>query len=297
MAKKFVAFVALIIFTVTTAASDAAYNPDKDPALTRYYSFDGTIGDATPLSKPDMESELSPGGTVRYADGVHGRALYLDGTVALDIGDDVMSGDGFTVAFWMAPEAVTPWSAAFFARRSGGRPAFWLSIAPRTDLDSNPGRHMMLWSCGEGDHAYWFDGVTSVSPEAGKWLHVAVTYDRGEVVVYADGEIVFDTKTATGYTNDMGRFMKAMGLGGARCYIGANEFGDAPYRGRIDEFYAFSRALGQDEVKALMGYDNAAMSEKAQIRRNNLIIVGSAFAAVAAIVIAYRQIQKRRSRV
>jgi len=264
--KVLVLVLTVIMISAMAIPALAAFEPDKDPALTKYYSFEDTIGDAKLLGKEATDFGFYDGGTINYTDGVHGKAFYFDGKTGLEIGKDVVKGTNFTIALWMNPEAITPWTAAFFARRfeEGDFAQYWLSIAPRTDLDANPDRKMMFWTCGQEDYSYWFDGVTTIAPELNKWLHVAVTLSGEDIVVYGDGQIIFDTRTTdANYTNNIYALTDAWTLGGATFYIGANEFADAAFQGKIDEVYTFNRALSQSEIVELMNYNpNPAAPEE-----------------------------------
>jgi hypothetical protein len=116
---------------------------------------------------------------------------------------------------------------------------------------------MQFWTCGAGEFNYWFDGVTTTHVEPERWYHVAVTVAGEDIIVYTDGEITFDTRTADfNFTSDIYQVAYTMReTSNRRFYLGLNEFQDWPFKGTIDEFYAFNRALSQNEIKLLMNYE------------------------------------------
>lgn len=91
------------------------------------------------------------------------------------------------------------------------------------------------------------DSKTSVLPEQGRWVHLAVTYDA-------------DAKRARFYLN--GRFDNEVTLGQTfRARFGSAQIGnwnriDRTLSGRVDEMLILGRAMSDDEVKALFDAGN-----------------------------------------
>jgi len=269
MLKKFLALLtAVIMISVTAIPAAAAFEPDKDSALTKYYSFEGTIGDAMTLFKdqPDRTPHLdTAGGNIKYSDGIYGQGFDFDGETGLFLGNDIVTGNNYTIAMWFNAREVMAWTSVFHARYldgddEQGNDEFWMCIRPRTDLDANPDRNMMFWTCGSGLYDYWFDGVSSVNVQADTWYHVALTVAGEDIVFYVDGEISFDTRTTdANYTNNIYNVFDAMkDASPKRFYLGLNEMQDWPFRGTMDEFYSFNRTLSQAEITELMNYNPAA---------------------------------------
>ena len=268
MFKKIFAVLAVIVLISAVTVPAAAFEPNNDPALARYHGFEGDIGEATTLFKdePVRTPHLNTaGGNINYSAGVYGQGFNFDGVTGLYLGNDVVTGDNFTIAMWFNADEIQPWTSVFHARfldgdDESGEDEVWMCIRPRTDLDANPERNMMFWTVGGGFYDYWFDGVSSVNIQPERWYHVAVTMAGEDIVFYVDGEISFDTKTADfNFTSNIENVAEAMrDLKNKRFYLGLNEMQDWPFKGTVDEFYAFNRALSQDEVKTLMSYDSTA---------------------------------------
>jgi hypothetical protein len=89
-----------------------------------------------------------------------------------------------------------------------------------------------------------------------EWLHYTGTYDRaaGKAILYIDGEVIYQQTipNAPSIAGDWGT--------GAR--IGYNIDNARPFTGLMDEFYLFTRALSQTEIKDLLASE-ALPSEKA----------------------------------
>ena len=90
-----------------------------------------------------------------------------------------------------------------------------------------------------------------------EWIHYAGTYDSatGKMTLYIDGEI-----PASGAVSVTPGLLIADWGTGAR--VGYNIDNARPFTGIMDELYLFTRALSQDEVKALQ-WSEALPSEKA----------------------------------
>ena len=171
---------------------------------------------------------------------------------------------------------------AYSTENWGGTVSFWLNLDPATDLEPGFCDPIQITDAAYSDAAIWVDftaenprqfrlGVfgdldvwnpDGLSPDAypafderlliedappfaaGQWTHVVITYDglntqRGGVAnLYLDGERVSATREGIGepFTWDLDR-------GAIR--LGVN------YVGLYDELSLFSRALSDDEVRAL----------------------------------------------
>jgi hypothetical protein len=265
MLKKISAILVAAVLMAVMAVPALAFVPDQDPALSLYLGFEGNIGNATTLFKdePVRTPHLNtPGGNINFSEGKVGQGFNFDGETGLYLGNDIVTGNNFTISMWFNAREVMSWVSVFHARfldgdDESGEDEFWMCIRPRTELGANPEHNMMFWTCGGGYYDYWFDGVTTVHVEDNRWYHVALTVAGEDIVMYVDGENTFDTRTSDAhFTSSIDNLVDAMrSTSGRRFYLGINEFQDWPFRGTIDEFYAFNRTLSQDEVKTLMNYN------------------------------------------
>ena len=101
--------------------------------------------------------------------------LLFDGASGVRLPDGLIAGPSYSVALWVRPDVITPFTTTFFGARD---PNNWVSMVPQGPV----GGQTMLWS-----GTAWYDGVTGTQIPAGQWSHLAFTVDAGAVKVYVDG--------------------------------------------------------------------------------------------------------------
>lgn len=82
---------------------------------------------------------------------------------------------------------------------------------------------------------------SSVNLSTNQWQKVACTYDGTALRIYVNGTLRGTTTLSGGVIPSSTRAI----------WIGANELRGEPFRGRIDEFRIYDRALSQAEIQAL----------------------------------------------
>ena len=208
------------------------------------WTFDGDdLGED--LSENGNHGEVE--GDVQQVDGMFGKAIELNGTDqaidvpdsdTLDIDDDQLtmmcwfwwggSGDGWQTFVSKGPMSGTNENWAFFINTGGGHSHFIITPnGGRINVDSPLGL-----------------------VEAETWTFIAGTYDGSMVKTYFDGELVVEQGVSGGLTpND------------STLRIGHREASSHWWRGMLDEVAVFHRALGEDEINAIMNQGlGAAMS-------------------------------------
>ena len=188
----------------------------------------GAFADAVPTGARIDAPAAGPATFV--ADGIDGGALHLDGTAGVRLPDGLLQGSSYSVSLWLRPEALTPYTTAFFGAAS---PTSWVSLVPRGH--DGVGGSTMLWS-----GAQWYDAGTGRSLPLGEWSHVAFVVDSGAASVYIDGELRFQ---GTGFPD-------ALSGPGNVFALGVNWW-DTPFRGDVDELSVWSSALAPDDVAQL----------------------------------------------
>ena len=198
--------------------------------LSAHYSFEDNLNEETGnfSSGNVIGSSIGQiGGLVAYADGVNGKALWLDGTTGIALPDSLISNYQYSIAFWVNPKAITQFTPIFFG--STGNTA-WLSFLPES-WDNNT----MLWS-GEA----WFDGSAGEKILEAQWTHMAFSVDNGVVTVYLDGEEKFSGGSiADLFSDSTGNFT-----------LGVN-YWDTPFNGLVDELRVYSNAISAADVSEL----------------------------------------------
>ena len=197
------------------------------------WSFEGDLTDGTGVHAPATTTGPrldQAGGQVTYTDGAHGQAVHLDGTSGVRLPDGLVSGSTWSAAMWLRPQALTQFTPAFFAARDADS---WVGVVPRGH--DGVGGSTMVWSGSQ-----WYDAGTGTQIPVGRWSHVALTVDGGDIVVYVDGQAAY---TGTGFpdvlTTTAGTFA-----------LGVNWW-DTPFQGDVDEVSVWSSALTATEVAAL----------------------------------------------
>ncbi|MFQ3575211.1 MAG: LamG-like jellyroll fold domain-containing protein [Cytophagales bacterium] len=139
----------------------------------------------------------------------------------------------FTISFWTKPSNVSTW-ARFF------------------DFGNGPAQENILFARRENTNRLQFevtDNVVLITPtdeiELNQWQHFAVTYVHGGAVrIYKNGILI-----ASGTSNGS----QPINVPRKNRYIGKSQFATDPnFEGLMDEFNLWTRALSQDEIRAMM---------------------------------------------
>lgn len=222
---------AVVVVFVAIAARPAAADDSCRPlprGIAGWWSAEESAEDRT-LSALDG----IPMGGAAYGPGVVGRAFELDGVDdRIDVPDSPeLRPARFTLAAWVRVDVAGEWACILCKQYGNG------------NFDS-----MSLWLDNgtlRGGMFGFAEAVDSQVFPVGKAVHVAVTYDESNILLYRDGEIV---ALANGYA-------AAIPYDGNQLLIGAEDNGVGAYGaffdGMIDEPMLFSRALSPCEVRAL----------------------------------------------
>ncbi|MFT4156755.1 MAG: family 43 glycosylhydrolase [Microbacterium sp.] len=214
-------------FTVTVSAMTA-------PVVVGSWSFENDLTEREgrfPASTTTGARIDLPGTDAAFVtDGAAGSAVHLDGSAGIRLPDGLISSKTYSVALWLRPEQLTPYTTAFFAAASGDS---WVSLVPQGHAGVNGST--MLWS-----GSTWYDAGTGTSLPLNEWSHVAFVVDNGAVAVYIDGVLRF---SGTGFPD-------AVSSGSVISTIGVNWW-DTPFRGDVDELTVWSSALSPQEIATL----------------------------------------------
>jgi hypothetical protein len=182
----------------------------------------------------------------RIAPGVKGNALWLDGR------DDQYCDVSSSKELYFAPNAEFTIAAWYTTKeRWGTILAFRHSDSP-CQLDLYVRTDHLLAIVGDdtdldGKHAFlWWDTVND-----GQWHHVAVTRKGSMVSMFCDGAFIKNIST----TRSGGQISGNMRYIGANLKFTQEDLRKIPrvgFKGGIDEVYVFSRALSEQEIRALM---------------------------------------------
>lgn len=214
-----------------------------DDSLLVYLSFDDKGDIAKDITGNGNEGQfvVVGGGKVQWVDGKFDRGIELDGQSYVDIpwSDSIDVADGsFTVEIWFNYTEVSAAGALVWGYHISN--GFWI----RTEPGSNRIRGLIAGNGG------WGDLPTEDSYNDGEWHHLAFVRNTSQdtLTFYIDGEVDGSRGVKAGsITMD-----HPIGI-----YLGRKFVADRPdspnlYKGILDEFRLWKRALSQDEIKANM---------------------------------------------
>jgi hypothetical protein len=195
-----------------------------------------------------------PAGMATYTAGKTGTALRFNGTSYLQVthggGLNLGSGQGLTIEGWVRPDVssilpVAEWSIPL-SRTNAGIVGVGLLLGnggpgtiEATIAETNSAQKTLTFR--SAPHA-----VSNLV-----WQHVALTLDRssGAATIYVNGLPVAQTNAAGIIPNTAGDFV----LG----YRRAGTYSGARFRGAVDEFTVYNRALAPAEIQAILAADEA----------------------------------------
>ncbi|MET0692940.1 MAG: family 43 glycosylhydrolase, partial [Propionibacteriaceae bacterium] len=196
------------------------------------YAFDGSLAsNGTAAAGIVSGNKIGvEGGSISYAEGVHGQAAVFDGGSGVRLPDGLISGSSYAVSLWLKPQQLTALSTTFFGAKDNNS---WVSLLPKGH-DGVQG-NTMVWS-----GTAWFDGNTGTQIPAGEWSHVALSNEDGHLVVWINGAKVLDqTGFPDVFTTTTGTFS-----------LGVNWW-DAPYQGAMDDVAIYNTPLTDAQVAEL----------------------------------------------
>jgi arabinan endo-1,5-alpha-L-arabinosidase len=211
-------------FTVTV-------REQAQPGLVAHYGFEGNLADGSGQvgAGSVTGNRIDNGdGAIGYGPGAQGQAALFDGASGVRLPNGLIDGPSYSVALWVRPDALTPFTTTFFGARDA---TSWVSMVPQGPV----GNQTMLWS-----GSAWYDAVTGMTIPAGQWSHLAFTVDAGVVKVYVNGVEKFSG------VNFPNVFTTANGV----FALGVNWW-DTPFKGAMDELRVYNVALTAAEIAAL----------------------------------------------
>lgn len=171
---------------------------------------------------------------VSYAEGVVGNALVLSGGLGVQLPNNIIDDDTYSISLWINPASLTSYTPALFGYSDSNN---WISMIPQGhDGVSN---NAMVWSAINGNGYY--DTNTQFRMPVNEWSHMVMINNSGHITIYINGELTF--------TGD--NFPDVLSIGGSTHFTLGLNFWDAPYNGMLDEVELFDTAISADDVPLL----------------------------------------------
>jgi hypothetical protein len=226
-------------------------NVDNDPSLLVYYDFNGTLNDQKDNYSDGRYNLIAANGaTINYTDSnfASNQAAYFDASNGYAYNDN-MSDDNesnlfasgnFTISLWFYADDDMPNFSSLMSSRyvpdTGNDSGNW-----SWQLDSDNGK--LRWRSAVGDTNTKEHTTASNNYPTNIWSHAAfVKYDNGTSMIYMNGS--HEVTSANTQETPL-EVLK----------IGTNRREEFPWKGYIDEFKIYSRALDSTDVCDLFKND------------------------------------------
>ncbi|MGN7760270.1 LamG-like jellyroll fold domain-containing protein [Paenibacillus sp. 22594] len=200
-----------------------------EDGLTAAYDFEGNLtesGERFAAGQVTGKFINTTDGTVTYEEGEDGQAVKLNGSSGIRLPDGLINGKAYTISLWLKPEQLTAYTPAFFGAKTGTN---WVSLLPY----GNAGATTRMWFGSET----WLDADAGVQIPTGQWSHVAFTYDAGTAKLYINGVLKYTGKSFTDVFQGTDSVFA----------LGVN-YWDVPYKGMIDKFRVYEKAVTPEVV-------------------------------------------------
>ena len=227
-----------------------SYTHDNDSDLLVYYDFNNNLEDQIDNYSDGRYDLTNTGGTIRFPAGCSdGLAGYFDSTSGYaynnnfndDNNSDLFESGNFTISMWFyADQDMAEFSSLMSSKHltssgnDGGNWSFQL------DADGND---KIRWRSAKGttsNPSYSTHTVTSNTYSKSQWTHAAfVKHDNGTSQVYLNGVLEATSSETQNTPLDSLRI-------GVNRYTDGNS--DGKWKGYIDEFKVYGRALSEQEV-------------------------------------------------
>ena len=243
----------LMVFNRALTAADVLvlHNPDlyipgNDPAGTptlpplvngaHHWPFDTDLSGAVAVrTNPNFTgTDTTLAGNILLVPGRDGNAAQFLGNSGIYLGDGIITGTDYTIAFWVNPAMQSNFTSMFF----GGVAANpWLNITSRVSWTGNVGAWLRF---GGGGNYDWFLPPTVVPTN--EWSHIAFVAGGNTTAMYINGLRAFSVNRNMSVFNASSQF-----------FLGVNPW-DLAFQGLISDLFIFpDTALSASELRQVAG--------------------------------------------
>jgi len=218
-------------FELPTAPAVSPVVPEKTPDGAYYWSFDEDFGGAASVQVGAglRGVDLTTVGTAEIDPNGHkGGAVSFDYFGGLYLGDDLITSDRYTIAFWTSPKSSTDMTSMFYA----GDASQYLNFTSR--LSTGAGVRARIGTLNRD---------IAVTGTTRGWIHYALVVNGTTAQIWVNG---FLNATINNFHNNM-----FLNINGAKYFLGVN-FANEAYMGLIDELYIYDgKALARADIMEL----------------------------------------------
>ena len=215
----------------SASSAQASATPTLASTLVARYAFDGNASDSS-TNANNATLVGSPG----YVPGELGQALQLNGTsqYAMAPAGIMASVTNFTIAAWVYWNGGGAWQRIF---DFGNDTTNYMFLTPSS---GNGTLRFAITTNGGGA-----EQILETSPlPVGQWRHVAVTRNGNIARLYTNGVV------AASRTNLV--TIAPASFNPALNFLGASQYPDPLFNGRLDELFVYNYALSDTEIARLM---------------------------------------------
>ena len=221
-------------------------SPTVTEGLTIHWKFDETTGTNAPDPITGNNGTLTDMANSDWVDGKFGKALDFDGSDDRVIGAKTIGGENeMTASMWFKPTALA--NDILVAKMHNDK------NASGGDIKTGKGWYIKIRSDGDA----WFgvgsrrhrDDNTRAGPgsiTAGAWNHIAVSWKGRKATIFINGAPKASRTTSSG--RSVGEDTEELWLARSQRWSTGDK-----YKGQIDDFRYYNRALSVDEVAILAG--------------------------------------------
>lgn len=245
--KKITGIVLVLALLLTCIYNKAAYNKCTAsaggiPEAVCVYQFNNSPGTAEAVVRNGDTTEGGNSGTipfvdtaasVKYAEGISGKGIYLDGTYGLKLYPGLASSS-YTVSLWVKPEEERLYSNIFYAG-TGLLTEEEKYFSITSDDTATP---VVLSSSTDGGY-YIGNGKTI---ESGRWSHICMAVNGTDASIYINGKLYVSGNVPAGICNKNTQYYL-----GTDCY-------NIPFKGCIDNIAFYNTCISETQAESI--YNN-----------------------------------------
>lgn len=221
---------------MSSGVNDYPEAPEEESEPVVHYDFDSVDG-TTVKDVSGNGKDATAVGNVSYDTGKLGKGISLNGTDAyVKLPEDVIYGlYNMSISAWINPEQVVNWARVFdFGNGEASPPYPNLFLT----VHNSSGNTRLAYEDGTNSH------VDTAAFATNTWTHITVTISGSKAVLYVNGN-----KAAENTSFHMLPFQISEMTSN---YIGKSNYtADSLFKGDIDDFRIYNRALGSDEIAML----------------------------------------------
>ena len=195
-------WIALALITALLAGLCCLAAAEDLPEAFAHYTFDGadegykavTNAEEIPAEMDGANKGIVPveDYAFLYGDGPVGKALFLDGKVAVDLGLKATGTDAYTIAFWMNASRLSTYGPTLqmgynVGKSDAANNVTWMNITQSEWGSNNAKIFPVVWSRNKANDTWpWMYAWDDAIHGKREWVHVAIVTD-GTKPAYVDG--------------------------------------------------------------------------------------------------------------